>query len=85
MYRPYRSLMWIILVLCMAVPALRAQVQATNGSIQGDVTDTSGSLIPGATVDAREVETDNVYHAHHEQFPGTSAFLRCRPIPIRCG
>src|SRR4051812_33065877 len=36
---------------------LSAQVQATNGSIQGDVTDSAGAAVPGADVEANAVDT----------------------------
>ncbi len=68
----------LLLLLFVASPAvLHAQVQATNGSIQGDVSDSSGSLVPGAAVDATEVETAKVYHettnnSGHFSFPSLS-------------
>ena len=43
--------------------ALSAQVQATNGSIQGSVTDAGGGLIPGAAVEADETDTGTVHNA----------------------
>src|SRR5947209_5083322 len=36
---------------------LNAQVQATNGSIQGDVTDSAGAAVAGADVEADAVDT----------------------------
>ena len=36
---------------------LNAQVQSINGSIQGDVIDSAGAVIPGAAVEANAVET----------------------------
>ena len=42
---------------------LSAQVQATNGSIQGSVTDAGGGLIPGAAVEADETDTGTVHNA----------------------
>ena len=39
---------------------LRAQVQSTNGSIQGDVSDAAGAVIPGASVEADEIDTHTV-------------------------
>lgn len=50
-----------LLFLLSNLPALHAQVQATNVSIQGDITDSSGSLIPDAAVEATEVETSTVH------------------------
>jgi hypothetical protein len=43
--------------------ALHAQVQATNGSIQGDVTDSGGAVIAGATVEADALDTATVHKA----------------------
>jgi hypothetical protein len=43
--------------------ALSAQVQATNGSIQGSVTDAGGGLIPGAAVEADETDTGTIHNA----------------------
>ena len=46
-----------------AAPSLFAQVQAINGSIQGDVTDSAGAAVPGADVEADAVETAIVHRA----------------------
>ncbi len=51
-----------------------AQVQATNGSIQGDIMDASGGLVPGAEVEADEVDTQTVHtsvtdSSGHFEFP----------------
>ncbi len=51
-----------------------AQVQATNGSIQGDIMDASGGLVPGADVEADEVDTQTVHtsvtdSSGHFEFP----------------
>ena len=43
--------------------ALRAQVQATNGSIQGDVFDSAGAVVLGASVEAEEQDTATVHKA----------------------
>ena len=42
---------------------LTAQVQATNGSIQGEVTDAVGAYVPGAAVEADEVDTETIHRA----------------------
>jgi uncharacterized protein (DUF2141 family) len=50
----------------LAAPAFApafAQVQSTNGSIQGDVMDAKGGVIPGATIEADEVDTGTVHPA----------------------
>ncbi len=48
------------LLLSLGMATAGAQVQTTNGRIQGDVTDTSGAFIPGAAVEADEVATQTV-------------------------
>ncbi len=53
----------VILVFGIVSPTLRAQVQATNGSIQGDVTDQLGAVIPGAAVEADELDTATIHTA----------------------
>ena len=42
---------WIVLVLCLLVPAAAAAQQ--TGAIAGKVTDTSGAVLPGVTIEAR--------------------------------
>jgi hypothetical protein len=64
----------LFLVLSICATGLYAQVQATNGSIQGDITDPSGGLVPGAAVEADEVDTAAVHRAvtddsGHFEFP----------------
>ncbi len=54
--------------------AIHAQVQAINGRIQGEVTDTAGAVIVGAAVQANETETKTVSSAvtnnsGHFEFP----------------
>ncbi len=62
------------LVFGFAVAAGVAQVQATNGSIQGDVTDSGGAAVPGAAVEADEIDTATAHQAAtdgsgHFEFP----------------
>src|SRR5688572_30087877 len=45
--------------LALAVPAW-SQTQITTGVIQGTVSDPSGALVPGATVEARNLDTNLV-------------------------
>jgi Carboxypeptidase regulatory-like domain/TonB-dependent Receptor Plug Domain len=49
----------LFLILCFGIVSLaaKAQVQATNGSIQGDVVDSGGAVVPGAAVEADELDT----------------------------
>lgn len=46
---------WALLVLLAAVPAW---AQSSTGTIVGTVSDPSGSVLPGATVTARNVGTN---------------------------
>ena len=48
---------FVILTFGIGLTAPYAQVQATNGSIKGDVTDPGGAVITGALVDAIELDT----------------------------
>jgi hypothetical protein len=55
-----RSLRFIV---CFTVTALTAFSQGVNGTITGTVTDPSGSVVPGAAVEAANVETGALYTA----------------------
>ena len=48
---------------CVLAFALAAIAQSDRGSITGTITDSSGAVIPGAPVEARNVETGAVYQA----------------------
>jgi hypothetical protein len=58
-----RISLFVVLIAGMGLPALSAQVQAINGSIQGDVTDAHGAVVPGADVEADEIDTATVHRA----------------------
>lgn len=71
-----RETICVILGLMLAGSAwtVRAQVQAVNGRIQGDVTDSSGAAVNDATVEATEIETAVVQNSvtdrnGHFEFP----------------
>ncbi|HEV8397680.1 MAG TPA: carboxypeptidase regulatory-like domain-containing protein [Vicinamibacterales bacterium] len=51
---------WLVIsmVAAAAAPPLSAQTQITTGVIQGTVTDSSGAVVPGVTVEAVNVETN---------------------------
>jgi outer membrane receptor protein involved in Fe transport len=54
-----RTRLWPALaVVAMLAPAALVSAQGTTGSISGFVTDETGGAVPGATVTARHVETD---------------------------
>jgi hypothetical protein len=54
---------FVILFFGIGSAALLAQVQAINGSIQGDVTDAHGGLVPDAAVEADEIDTATIHRA----------------------
>jgi outer membrane receptor for ferrienterochelin and colicin len=47
----------LILILLIA-PAIVAQTQITTGTIEGTVTDTAGAVVPGATVEIKNLDTN---------------------------
>jgi carboxypeptidase family protein/TonB-dependent receptor-like protein len=64
----------ITLIFAAASTPLMGQVQATYGSIQGDVTDISGAAVADASVDAHESDTDSSHRVQtdssgHFEFP----------------
>jgi Carboxypeptidase regulatory-like domain/TonB-dependent Receptor Plug Domain len=50
--------LFVVLTIGIGLSSSLAQVQATNGSIQGDVTDSGGAVVPGVAVEADELDTD---------------------------
>src|SRR2546425_11835191 len=59
-----KSMRVLSLVLCIClVMALTAFAQTDRGTITGTVADATGAVIPGATVEARNVGTGAVYRA----------------------
>jgi hypothetical protein len=73
-----RISLFVILSLGICSTALCAQVQAINGSIQGDVTDVRGALVPGADVEADELDTATV-HRTVSDGSGHFEFLSLQP------
>ena len=61
----------VVLMFGIGLSGLKAQVQATNGSIQGDVVDSDGAMIAGADVEADSVDTGTV---HKEVTDGNGHF-----------
>src|SRR5438034_8259421 len=47
----------LLVILAMALPAL-SQTQITTGTIQGTVTDANGAIVPGASVEIKNLETN---------------------------
>src|ERR1700692_3583527 len=73
-----RISLFVILMCGIGSTALGAQVQAINGSIQGDVTDSRGALVPGADVEADELDTAIVHKAVTDE-SGHFEFLSLQP------
>ena len=75
-----RIYLFVILSLGIGSTALCAQVQAINGSIQGEVTDVRGALVPGADIEADEKDTGTVHRAVTDG-DGHFEFLSLQPGP----
>src|SRR5258708_36544434 len=71
-----------VLIFGIGSAPLCAQVQAINGSIQGDVTDKGGAQIPEAAVEADEIDTQT---PHREVTDGTGHFVFPSLLPGRYG
>jgi hypothetical protein len=57
MMKTFRGLVALAALGFAAVPVVHAQSQAVNGSIEGVVKDTTGAVLPGATVNVTNVDT----------------------------
>jgi hypothetical protein len=55
--RRVAAALFVLLALVVAAPAAYAQSQATNGAIEGTITDASGAVLPGVTVTVTQAET----------------------------
>jgi hypothetical protein len=47
----------VLVILAMAIPAL-SQTQITTGTIQGTVSDANGAIVPGASVEIKNLDTN---------------------------
>lgn len=47
-----------LLVILVITPIVSSQTQITTGTIQGTVTDTNGAIVPGATVEIKNLDTN---------------------------
>src|SRR5213594_2958515 len=52
-----RSVLCFLVTLACAIAA-NSQTQSTTGTIQGTVTDANGAIVPGASVEIRNLETN---------------------------
>ncbi len=53
----------LLIVICLLVSALAVFGQTDRGTITGTIADATGAVIPGATVEAKNVGTGTVYTA----------------------
>jgi hypothetical protein len=67
-----------LLALVALAPVAWGQTQITTGVIQGQVTDQAGAIVPGATVEVRNVETNFVKSLNTEE-DGRFVFLQLPP------
>src|SRR6266699_2595303 len=52
-----RSVLCFLVTLAFAIAA-NSQTQSTTGTIQGTVTDANGAIVPGATVEIKNLDTN---------------------------
>ena len=68
------SLSLLLLFAVLVTPSAQAQVESTTGTIQGDITDASGGVVPGASIVVTDLDTsttreDTSDNSGHFQFP----------------
>src|SRR4249920_2136840 len=63
MYRQWRPLAFLLAVLVLDIGTARARAQSSTASVSGSVRDTSEAVVPGATVDIRNHDTNQVWQA----------------------
>ena len=76
-----KKLLWLAFVLTLSLVCsreVRAQGQASTGSVQGDVVDERGGSVPDATVEARNLDT-NYARVDTTNADGHFAFLNLVP------
>src|SRR5436309_7014348 len=69
----------LLVILAMALPAL-SQTQITTGTIQGTVTDANGAIVPGASVEIKNLDT-NLTRTLTTDEGGRFVFLTLPPGP----
>jgi hypothetical protein len=67
-----------ILAMVFRVQPAAAQVEITTGSIQGDVSDATGAVMPGASVEVKNIDTNAVRSSTTGDF-GHFEFLSLQP------
>jgi hypothetical protein len=73
-----RGLAALAVLSLLAVPAVRAQSQAVNGTIEGTVTDSTGAVLTGAIVTVTNLETG----AHRVVTPDAAGLYRAVLLPL---
>ena len=74
----FKSAFLLLLLLALPLAHARAQTQITTGVIQGTVTDEQGAIVPGASVEVKNVET-NLTRTLTTDEDGRFVFLQLPP------
>src|SRR5262245_4526304 len=77
MKRHTRLHIFCLALLCVPA-AVRAQTQITTGVIQGTLTDQASAVVPGASVEAKNTETNLTKTATTDE-TGRFVFLQLQP------
>ncbi len=70
-----------VAIALAAAPGAAAQESINHGSVSGRVTDGQGGVLPGATVTARQVETDVTASTSSPTAAAASASPTCGSAP----
>ncbi len=68
----------LMLLVLMSLPAVQSQTQITTGVVQGTATDEAGAVVPGANVEAKNLETNQVKTISTDE-NGRFVFLQLPP------
>ena len=69
--------------MILVIHAVPAHAQAVTGTLLGNVSDASGAAVPGATVTATEVQTNDQPDGGHATRPATTSSPACRTARTR--
>lgn len=78
MKRKLFGALFVALCFLFAAPASWSQAQITSGTVQGDVADEKGGSVPGASVEAKNLDT-NLIRTETTEADGHFAFLSLSP------
>lgn len=73
-----RGFIFCLLLIAAIAPTVWAQSQITTGVIQGTVTDEAGAVVPGASVEAKNLETNQIKTLSTDE-DGRFVFLQLPP------